>query len=113
MRGWGFRVAGASILVRIGPDGKGFCAQLCKNLHATSIDSRSPFVGLRPGGTAEAAVATWFVSTPFSHLFFYLEEKLQGELDLAGGLSFENLIEGWRADVAVGQMEIRMVQEIE
>jgi hypothetical protein len=41
------------------------------------------------------------------------EGKFQSELNQPRRLGLENLIESWRADVAVRQMEIRMVEDVE
>ena len=41
------------------------------------------------------------------------EGKFQGELDQPWGLSLKNLIESWRADIAVRETEIRMIEDVE
>ncbi len=45
--------------------------------------------------------------------FIFLEQKFQCELHQSRRISFENLIEGWRADVTVGQVEVCVVQHVE
>ena len=69
------------------------------------------FARLRLRGAAESAIST---GVAWGHPHARCSEsKLQGKLDEARRQRRKNLIEGWRTDVAVGQAEIRVVQNIE
>ena len=52
---------------------------------------------------------------PLQHTPYTLPSKikLQCKLDQSRRLSRQNLVEGWRTDVAIGQAEIGVIEDVE
>ena len=75
----------------------------------------TPFKFLRLGNSAGSSVpptALFSADIPTSIRSDLLIHELQCKLHLAWSLRFKDMVERWRADVAVGQPEVRAVQDV-
>ena len=80
------------------------------------VDLRStPFKRLRLGNSTGASVPRqrcFLTDIPISIRPDLLVHELQRELHLARRFRLKDMVERWRTDVAVGQPEVRAVQDV-